>query len=145
MQDEKPSSQESRSAPQIQHAALHTMLYIEDNPANLKLVAQLLGQRKHIHLLTTHLPELGLELAKTRKPDLILLDINMPGMNGYELLKILKTDDRTKDIPVIALTANAMPKDAERSIKAGFAAYLTKPIHVPDFFGTIDRHLEGDA
>ncbi len=145
LQNEKPSPQESRSAPQIRHAALYTVFYIEDNPANLKLVAQLLGQRKHIHLLTTHLPELGLELAKTRKPDLILLDINMPGMNGYELLKIFKADDRTKDIPVIALTANAMPKDAERSMKAGFSAYLTKPIHVPDFFGTIDRYLEGTA
>ncbi len=120
----------------------HTLLYIEDNPANLKLVTQLLGQRRHLSLLTAHTPALGLELAETRKPDLILLDINMPGMNGYELIKRLKADENIKDIPVIALTANAMPRDAERSIKAGFSAYLTKPLNVAEFFKTLDRYLE---
>ena len=144
------ADQKKQGQPAIQniapaHGLLHTVLYIEDNPSNLKLVAQLLGQRKHIHMLTTHLPELGIELAKSRKPDLILLDINMPGMNGYELLKALKADGNLKDIPVIALTANAMPRDAARVIAAGFSAYLTKPINVAEFFGTVDRYLSGDA
>ena len=143
---ETMTEQKSQGQPATQNVApaqglLHTVLYIEDNPSNLKLVAQLLGQRRHIHLLTTHLPELGIELAKTRKPDLVLLDINMPGMNGYELLKALRADGNLKDIPVIALTANAMPRDAERGLKAGFSAYLTKPLNVAEFFGTVDRYL----
>ena len=129
----------------VRHGKLHTVLYIEDNPANLKLVAQLLGQRKHIRLLTAHTPALGLELAETRKPDMILLDINMPGMNGYELLKKLKADESLKDIPVIALTANAMPRDLARAIKSGFSAYLTKPLNIAEFFGTLDLHLSKDT
>ncbi len=140
---EKQDQPASHGKPAEKYSLSHTVLYIEDNPANLKLVAQLLGQRRHINLLTAHTPVLGLELAETRKPDLILLDINMPGMNGYQLLKRLKADENLKGIPVIALTANAMPRDAERSMKAGFSAYLTKPLNVTEFFGTLDRHLEG--
>jgi len=119
----------------------HTVLYIEDNPANIKLVAQLLGRRKHIHLLTAHTPELGLELAAERLPELILLDINMPGMDGYEVLKILKAEERLKSIPVVAVTANAMSRDIERGMAAGFIDYLTKPLNVIRFFETIDLCL----
>ena len=120
----------TRVATSAQHTAQHTVLYIEDNPANLKLVAQLLARRKHIHLLTAHTPELGIELALTRKPDLILLDINMPHMDGYQVLEVLKAEASLKIIPVIAITANAMPRDIERGRAAGFTDYLTKPIDV---------------
>jgi PAS domain S-box-containing protein len=119
----------------------HRVLYIEDNPANLKLVVQILGRRPHIHLLTAHTPELGIELALAHKPELILLDINMPGRDGYRLLEIFKTDARLKVVPVVAVTANAMPRDIERGMQAGFAAYLTKPLDVEQFLNVVDARL----
>lgn len=116
------------------------VLYIDDNPANLKLVTQMLGKLRNILLITAHIPELGIALAQSGKPCLILLDINMPGMDGYEVLQVLKADLRLRHIPVIAVSANAMPKDIERGIAAGFADYLTKPIDVGRFLESIDRH-----
>jgi CheY-like chemotaxis protein len=127
-------------APQIA-SAQHIVLYIEDNPSNIKLVAQILGRRRHIHLLTAHTPELGIELALSRRPELILLDINMPGMDGYQVLDVLHADARLKDIPVVAVTANAMPRDISHGKTAGFADYLTKPLDVGRFHGVIDRLL----
>ena len=119
----------------------YRVIYIEDNPSNLRLVSQILGMRKHIELYTAHLPELGIELAHTRQPDLILLDINMPGMNGYQVLTVLRADTSLKDIPIIAVTANAMPRDIERGLAAGFAAYLTKPLKIPEFNALLDQYL----
>lgn len=130
---------------ETEEVADRTVLYVEDNPANLKLVAQLLARRRHLRLLTAHAPALGVELARSNRPDLILLDINMPGMDGYQLLQVLKTDPLTRSIPVVALTANAMPRDIERGMAAGFSDYLTKPIDVTLFFATIDNVLaQGD-
>jgi CheY-like chemotaxis protein len=108
---------------------------------NIKLFAQMLGMRRHINLITAHTPGLGIELAQAHLPELILLDINMPGLDGYEVLAVLKADDRLKAIPVIAVTANAMPRDIERGRAAGFADYLTKPIDVGQFLQAIDRCL----
>lgn len=122
-------------------AAQHTVLYIEDNPANIKLVAQILGRRPHIHLLTAHTPELGIELALARRPELILLDINLPGMDGYQVLEIFKADARLKAIPVVAITANAMSRDIERGKAAGFVDYLTKPLNVGHFHRAVDACL----
>jgi CheY-like chemotaxis protein/anti-sigma regulatory factor (Ser/Thr protein kinase) len=122
-------------------AELHVVLYIEDNPSNIKLVAQILGHRPHILLLTAHTPELGIELARLRHPELILLDINMPGMNGYQVLEVLRSDVRLQAIPVVAITANAMPRDIERGRAAGLSGYLTKPIGVTEFFKLLDRYL----
>ena len=119
----------------------HLVLYIEDNPANLKLVANILGKLSHIHLLSAHLPELGLELAHARKPDLILLDINMPGMDGYQVLQILKQNPELKQVPVVAVTANAMPRDIERGREAGFTDYVTKPIQIRQFLDAVERWL----
>ena len=117
------------------------VLYIEDNPANLKLVTQILGRREHIRLLTAHTPELGIELAHAHRPDLILLDINMPHMDGYQVMKILKSDANLEDIPVIAVTANAMDRDIERGMAAGFVDYLTKPLNIEQFLKTIELYL----
>jgi len=122
----------------------HTVLYIEDNPSNIKLVAQLLGRRNHIHLLTAHTPELGIELALSRHPVLILLDINMPGMDGYQVLEKLKAETTLHHVPVVAVTANAMARDIERGMAAGFTDYLTKPLNVARFFETVDRCLSVD-
>ena len=131
----------SVASQQIDSIIKHTVLYIEDNPSNLKLVAQILGQRKHIHLLTAHTPEIGIELAKNRQPELILLDINMPNMDGYEVMEIFKTDNSLKNIPVVAVTANAMSRDIDRGKAAGFIDYVTKPIDVINFLDIVDKHL----
>ncbi|WP_136347553.1 PAS domain-containing hybrid sensor histidine kinase/response regulator [Pseudothauera nasutitermitis] len=117
------------------------ILYIDDNPVNLKLVGQILGKLRQFHLVTAHTPELGIELAQTGKPDLILLDINLPGMDGYEVLQVFKADLQLRHVPVLAVSANAMPKDIERGIAAGFSDYLTKPLDVGRFLASIDRHL----
>ena len=119
----------------------YTVLYIEDNPANLRLVSQLLGRRGDINMLSAEEPLLGLELASEHKPDLILLDINLPGINGFEVLKYLRQRDATRDKPVIAVSANAMPKDIDRGIEAGFNDYVTKPIDVKALLQTVDKHL----
>ncbi len=123
----------------------YRVLCIDDNPVNLKLVAQMLGMRRHIHLMTAHTPKLGLELALAHLPDMVLLDINMPGMDGYEVLKVFKSDPRLKHIPIVAVTANALPRDIERGMAAGFTDYLTKPLHVTRFVEVIDRMLSHGA
>lgn len=122
-------------------ADMQTILYIEDNPANLKLVAQILGRVPRIHLLTAHTPSLGIELAMARQPDLILLDINLPGMDGYQVMDVLKADARLQQIPVIAVTANAMPRDIARGKAAGFQGYLTKPLKIDSFYAAIEPLL----
>jgi hypothetical protein len=119
----------------------HRVLCIDDNPVNLKLVAQMIGLRPHIHLLTAHTPGLGIELAMTQRPELILLDINMPNMDGYQVLELLKADPRMKGTAIVAITANAMPRDVERGRVAGFSDYLTKPLDLNQFLTTIDRCL----
>jgi len=118
-----------------------TVLTIDDNPANLKLIAQVMGLRAQVHLLTAHTPELGIELALAHRPDLILLDINMPGMDGYQVLKVFQASAELRHIPVLAITANAMPRDIERGMAAGFADYLTKPLDIGKLLGSIDRCL----
>jgi CheY-like chemotaxis protein len=117
------------------------VLYIEDNPSNLRLVTKILGKSTHIHLITAHTPELGIELALIHKPKLILLDINMPGLNGYQVLKIIKAKKTLNSIPVVAITANAMPRDIEKGMAAGFTEYLTKPLDVIRFYAILDKLL----
>lgn len=124
-------------------ATARVVLYIEDNPSNLKLVAQILGHVPNIQLLTAHTPELGIQLARERRPDIILLDINMPGMDGYEVLKVFKADPDLGGVPVLALTARAMPRDIERGMAAGFASYLTKPLDVSRFLEVLQGYLDG--
>lgn len=119
----------------------HCMLYVEDNPSNLKLVSQIMASRPHIRLITAHTPELGIELALAYRPELIVLDINMPGLDGYQVLTILQADAVLQDVPVIALTANAQPRDIEHGMQAGFAAYLTKPLDVERFLQAVDDML----
>ena len=122
--------------------AQHTVLYIEDNAANIKLVNQLLTNKPHISLLTAQSGELGVQLAVANKPALILLDINLPGIDGYETLKILKELDNTKEIPVIAVTANAMKREIELGKIAGFAEYITKPLDIVMFIRVVESYLQ---
>jgi CheY-like chemotaxis protein len=120
----------------------HTLLYIEDNPANMKLVEQLIALRSDIELFTAINGTLGVDLARSIKPDIILMDINLPGLSGLEALQILKEDPSTNNIPVVALSANAMLRDIELGIQAGFFKYLTKPIKVKEFMDTLNLALE---
>jgi len=117
---------------------LHTVLYLEDNPANLRLMQQLLAPRADIHLVCSMEPLEGLALAHAEHPDLIMLDINLPGMSGYDMLKQLQVHADTCDIPVVAISANAMPKDLARGKAAGFTDYLTKPLEVDRLLRVID-------
>ncbi len=118
-----------------------SVLYIEDNPVNLKLVSKLIEKRTAIHLLSAAEPVAGIELALEHKPDLILLDINLPEMSGYEVLRHLREMAATRDIPVVALSANAMADDLKKGEEAGFNGYLTKPINVKEFFSVLEQML----
>ena len=126
----------------------YSILYIEDNPANLRLVRQVFAQHPHLSLLTAQTPELGVEIAATQQPDLILLDINLPGIDGYQVLEILRADDQLRTIPVIAVTAYAMPHDIARGMSAGFVGYLTKPLDIGLLLKTVEHwihHRDQDA
>jgi len=118
------------------------VLYIEDNPANLKLVRKMLATRPDLVMSEAPDAERGLEIAGREPPDLILLDINLPGMDGFAALRQLQTMPETASIPVVAITANAMKHDIERGKSAGFADYLTKPLDIAQLLETIDRQLQ---
>jgi signal transduction histidine kinase/ActR/RegA family two-component response regulator len=122
-------------------AAPRLILYIEDNPANLRLVQEIVAFRADLRLLSAPDGHAGLALAHTHRPAVILMDLNLPGMSGFEVLAQLRRDPDTAHIPAIALTANAMPRDIERGLSAGFARYLTKPIDIEQLNAAIDGVL----
>jgi len=119
-----------------------TLLYVEDNPANLLLVEDLIARRPEIRLLSARNGNQGIEMARGSQPDVILMDINLPGLSGIKAMQILRADPATAHIPVVALSANAMPHDIERGLEAGFFRYLTKPIKVNEFMDTLNVALE---
>jgi CheY-like chemotaxis protein len=123
-------------------ALLHTVLYVEDNPANLMLVEDLVARRPDIRFLSARDGRTGIEMARASMPDVILMDINLPGISGIQALRILAEDPVTAHIPVVALSANAMPRDIEKGLQAGFFRYLTKPIKVDEFMSTLDVALK---
>ncbi|MGK0179462.1 MAG: PAS domain S-box-containing protein [Nitrospinales bacterium] len=119
----------------------YTVLYIEDNKANVLLVKDIFSDYPKVDILAAPQAAMGLDLAHAHQPDLILLDINLPGMDGYEALKRLQHMEETHDIPVIALSANAMQKDIDRAIEAGFKDYITKPIDMAKFKKMLDEFV----
>jgi PAS domain S-box-containing protein len=121
---------------------LRTLLYVEDNPANLMLVEDLVARRSDIRLVTARDGNRGIEIARAELPDVILMDINLPGISGIQALKVLAQDSATAHIPVVALSANAVPRDIARGMEAGFFRYLTKPIKVNEFMDTLDVALK---
>jgi len=123
-------------------ARTRTLLYVEDNPANLKLIEKLVARRHDIRLLSAIDGTRGVELARTCQPDVILMDINLPGISGIDALKILREDKSTSHIPVVALSANAIPRDIQKGLEAGFFRYLTKPIKVADFTDALNAAME---
>ncbi len=122
-------------------AAQRTLLYVEDNQANLNLVEHLIARRSDLRLLTAIDGKLGVQLARTFQPDVILMDINLPVINGYGALAMLRRDPATAHMPVIAVSANAMPRDLEKALTAGFFRYLTKPIMVDELMEVLDAAL----
>jgi PAS domain S-box-containing protein len=120
---------------------LRTLLYVEDNPANLELVEQLIARRPDLRLLSAEDGNLGVEFARVYQPEVILMDINLTDISGLEAMKILRADPLTAHIPVIAISANALPHDIEKAIKAGFFKYITKPIKIIEFMEALDVAL----
>jgi PAS domain S-box-containing protein len=123
-------------------APQRTLLYVEDNPANLELVEQLIARRPDLRMLSAADGNLGIEFARAYLPEVILMDIHLPGISGIEAMKILHADPSTAHIPIIALSANAVPRDIERALEAGFFNYLTKPIKVNQFMDALDAALK---
>jgi len=120
----------------------YTALYVEDNLANLALIEQILGSVPNLDLISTHTAELGIEMAEAQSPDLVLMDINLPGMDGVEALGRLKSIEGTSHIPVIAITAAAMPDDVAKGNEAGFHTYLTKPLQIDELIRAIRQALQ---
>jgi len=123
-------------------SAKRTLLYVEDNPANLTLVEQLIARRSDLKLLSAIDGHMGIQLARAYLPAVILMDINLPGISGFGALRILRDDPATAHIPVLALSANAVPRDIEKGLEAGFFRYLTKPIKVNEFMDALDVALQ---
>ena len=121
----------------FQHS--RTLLYIEDHDSNLRLVTRILARRPAVHLLSATTGTLGLEMALEHRPDLILLDLNLPGLNGDEVLAELRADPRTSDIPVVMLTADGRPATRERLLATGACTFLTKPFAVRDLLQVVDQ------
>jgi len=121
---------------------LRTLLYVEDNPANLELVEQLVARRPDLRLLGAADGNLGIEYARAYQPEVILMDINLPGINGLEAMTTLRADPTTAHIPIIAISANAVPRDIAKALDAGFFNYLTKPIKVNQFMDALDAALK---
>ena len=119
-----------------------TVLCVEDNPASLRLVEQVLAARPDVRLLSAPDGRIGVELARAHRPDIILMDNNMPSMSGREAQAILRSDPATSHIPIIALTANAMPSAVEQGLAAGFFRYLTKPVDVQELLAAVDSALD---
>ncbi|MEY2932532.1 MAG: hypothetical protein RL033_3281, partial [Pseudomonadota bacterium] len=119
----------------------YLVVYIEDNPSNIAFMQDLLGDFERVELVTTPTAEIGIELARARRPDVVIMDINLPGMSGIEASKLLKQWPETRDIPVVALSAAAMIRDAARVSGAGFYRYLTKPVKVDELTQTLEELL----
>ena len=117
------------------------VMYVEDNPANMELVEQILAGRPNIQLLRASNGIQGIEMARTHLPSVILMDINLPGLSGVEVLKILRQDPLTKHIPVLAISANAMSEQIVKGLSAGFFQYLTKPFKVEEFLKVLDSAM----
>ncbi|HLJ54230.1 MAG TPA: response regulator [Chthonomonadaceae bacterium] len=118
-----------------------TILIVEDNPVNMELVSDLL-EPHGFTLLRASDAEHGILLASAELPDLILMDVGLPGMDGLEAARLLSGDARTRHIPVVALTAHAMAGDAERAVDAGCAGYLSKPIQIKTFLSSVAQFIE---
>ena len=118
------------------------VLYVEDNKANVFLMQQVIKRVENVELLIAETAEAGVEIAVERRPNLVVMDINLPGMDGFEALELMKGTAETDNIPVIALSADAMPHQVEKGLRTGFIAYLTKPLDIPEFLSLLQDLLQ---
>lgn len=118
------------------------LLYVEDNRANMELVRELIARREDVNFLSAVDAHSGLALAHIHKPQVILMDVNLPGINGMDALRMLRDDPSGADIPVIALSSDAFPGQIEKGLEAGFFRYLTKPFKINELMAAIDDALD---
>lgn len=119
----------------------YVVLYVEDNTANLALMENIIDMVPNLKMISTHTAEVGIAMAEAEQPDLILMDINLPGISGIEALNRLKEAERTQTIPVIAVSASAMPDEIKKAMTAGFEAYITKPLQIEKLFQAMQTAL----
>jgi CheY-like chemotaxis protein len=119
----------------------YLVVYVEDNPSNIAFMQDLLGDFERVQLISAPTAEIGIEIARARQPDVIIMDINLPGMSGIEASLRLRQWPETRDIPVIALSAATMLRDAARVTGASFYRYLTKPVNVEELTATLEELL----
>jgi CheY-like chemotaxis protein len=122
---------------------VHTVVYVEDNPTNLRLVQSLFRHYPQLALTAASTGEQGLALIERIQPDLVVLDIHLPGIDGYGVLQAMREHPSLRHIPAIALSADAMPDDIERGLRAGFRRYLTKPLNMEQFMQAIAELTTG--
>jgi CheY-like chemotaxis protein len=125
-------------APRFGSSSRRLVLYVEDNPANVSFMRDVLGDFEELDLATAPTAEMGIELALGRRPDAIIMDINLPGMSGVEALARIREEPSIAHVPVIALTAAASERDRQRGTQAGFYRYLTKPIQIEELLGALE-------
>jgi PAS domain S-box-containing protein len=131
-----PTATEEQKRTALQTRRL--VVYVEDNPANVTFMRDLLAEFEALELVTAPTAEMGIELARGRRPDVVIMDINLPGISGVEALRILREDPNTRDIPVIAMTAAAAEKERQRGLQLGFYRYLTKPVKVDELIAVLE-------
>jgi two-component system cell cycle response regulator DivK len=124
--------------------ASKSILIVEDNQMNLKLIRDVL-QNKGYETLEAETGEAGIELARERHPDLILMDVNLPQMDGHAAMKILKADASTRQIPIIAVTSFAMKGDREELLAAGFDGYMSKPLDIKELLRLVGSYVAGQV
>ena len=137
----RPPPARAPAAFQLASEGRRLVLYVEDNPANVTFMKDLMSTFEQIDLLTAPTAEMGVELARGRRPEVVIMDINLPGMSGIEALRALRAVPETSGIPVIALSAAASERDKERGTQAGFYRYLTKPLNVDEFVMALEALL----
>jgi CheY-like chemotaxis protein len=140
-EDDQPLPELPAFTPDPVAGPAHTILYVEDNPSNLRLVERVLARRGGVRLLTAPEGEIVQELVRQHRPDLVLLDLHLPGIDGEEVLRRLRADPHTADLPVVMISADVTPWYRERLLEAGAADYLTKPLDVPRFLEVVNGLL----
>ena len=121
--------------------ARYLIVYIEDNPSNIAFMADLISDFERVDLVTAPTAEIGIELVRARLPDVVIMDINLPGMSGFEATRCLRDWPETRNIPIVALSAAAMIRDKARVTEAGFYRYLTKPVKVDELMQVLEELL----
>jgi CheY-like chemotaxis protein len=128
--------------PTLVSSGEYTILYVEDNLANLRVIEHLLKPYPNIHLISAMQGQIGIDIARQHRPSLILLDLHLPDLQGAEVLRILKSDSATRDIPVVVLSADATSKQQLRLMELGAVAYLTKPLNLRHFLETVNSFMK---